>query len=64
MTKPTEEKKEPTKTELEAEAVKLALQDKTLTEQIDSATKVRNEVRRKRRAVEGRLTTININSQV
>lgn len=64
MTTKNEEKKaEPTKAELEAEAVTLAEQDNTLTTQIDAATKARNLVRKQRRSVEGRLTTININSK-
>lgn len=65
MTQPKEEKKvEPTKQDLEAKALDLAQHDAKLTAEIDAATKQRNEVRKKRRAVEGRLITININSKV
>jgi predicted nucleic acid-binding Zn-ribbon protein len=60
----TIEKKEKTLAELEQDAITLAKQDKTLTDEIDALTETRTKVRKERRAVEGKITTMHINAKV
>jgi hypothetical protein len=63
MNAPKEPRKEETLPELETKATALAKTDKHLTDQIDKLTKERNEVRKNRRAVEGKITTARINQK-
>jgi len=58
-----EPKKETTLPELESHAVTLAVHDKSLTDEIDALTEKRNKVRKERRGIEGKITTLRINAK-
>lgn len=62
MTK--EPKVEKTLEELETEATEIAQDDAQITENIDRMVGIRTELRKRRRAVEGKMITMHINAKV
>jgi predicted nucleic acid-binding Zn-ribbon protein len=64
MTQKPAAKEEQTLESLEATAITLAKHENRLTADIDKLTEERTKLRKERRAIEGKITTININSQV
>ena len=60
----TENKEQKTLAELEQDAITLAKADAKLTEQIDELTDTRTKIRKERRAVQGKIVTMQINGKV